>query len=230
MSESWADGQQRGPSQHGPSLVARCGACYPVPMYRSDKKENKLLHWLEKNAKPVAEIISYSIDRGIYGFFLLKGCIWIRGHEFAAGNNVLLYLGKTESSQKVRDAGQHLADGGTGHSTLRRSLGALLREQLNLKPQPRSDSEASDRRFTNFKFDDAGEERLTSWMRNHLSLGFCDLPKLTIVELRAREKGLIKSLMPALNITHNPESPHCAELKLVREHCACLARESARKR
>ncbi len=208
-------------------LVVRIRACYPAPMSKCDNRKDEILRQLAENAKPVAEITSYSIDRGIYGFFLRKGCLSVRGQKSAAGNGALLYLGKTESSQKVRDAGQHLADGGTGHSTLRRSLGALLREQLNLKPQPRSDSETSTRRFTNFKFDAAGEERLTAWMKNHLSLGFCELTELTITELRACEKGLIKPAKPALNIVHNPEGPYRAELKSARGECVRLAREWA---
>jgi hypothetical protein len=79
----------------------------------------------------------------------------------------LLYIGKTESSQEERDVGEHLANGKTGQSTPRRSLGALLREQLNLRPQPRSHSEMSEKRFTNYKFDEAGEEALTAWMKKH---------------------------------------------------------------
>jgi hypothetical protein len=194
----------------------------------TSNNKDELLQKLEGNARPVAETTFYSGLRGIYGFFLLKGCLCIGRQEFAARNGALLYLGKTESSQKERDAGQHLADGETGHSTLRRSLGALLREQLDLKPQPRSDSEKSKRRFTHFRFDAAGEERLTAWMRKHLGLGFCELPDLTIPELRDREKKLIKSAMPALNIVHNSESPYCAELKLARKHCASLAEWASR--
>jgi hypothetical protein len=103
-------------------------------MIESDKVE--FLRRLEENAKPLAEITSYSRLPDIYGFFLLKGCLKIGRRELVAGDGALLYIGKTESSQKARDAGEHLADAGTGHSTLRRSLGALLREELNLKPHP----------------------------------------------------------------------------------------------
>lgn len=197
-------------------------------MTKSDRDE--LLQQLEQNAEPVAQITSYSSKRGIYGFFLLKGCVCIGRKEVAAGRGALLYLGKTESSQRNRDAGEHLTNGQTGRSTLRRSLGALLREQLNLMPQPRSDSEKNKKkRFTNFKFDAVGEERLTTWMKQHLSLGFCKLPDLTIPQLEACEKKLIKSARPPLNIDDNPESPYRAELKSARKYCAGLAREWASK-
>jgi GIY-YIG catalytic domain len=161
--------------------------------------EDELLRQLAEAAKLVAEISSYSMDRGVYAFFsLVKGFLTLGGRVFAANNGTPLYIGKTESSQKARDAGQHLSDEGTGSSTRRRSLGAILLEHLRLKPEPRSDSETSERRFTNYKFDKAGEEQLTKWMDDHLSLAFCELPKLTIPELRAREERLIRSAAPPL--------------------------------
>jgi hypothetical protein len=190
----------------------------------------ELLRRIERSAAPVAAVTSYSRHRGIYGFFLLSGCLRIGQREITPGSSVLLYLGKTESSQAARDAGEHLADGETGRSTLRRSLGALLLEQLNLKPCPRSDSEKSMRRFTNFKFDPLGEERLTAWMRKHMGVGFCPLPELTIAELKERERGLIASTVPPLNIQHNPGNPHRGELEMARKRCSCLALEWARNR
>ena len=180
-------------------------------------------------AKSVAEVSSYSMIRGVYAFFLMKDSLTIGQWKFAANNGTPLYIGKTESSQKARDAGQHLCDTGTGSSTLRRSLGAILLKQLRLKPQARSNSETSERRFTNYKFDRAGEEQLTKWMNDHLSLAFCELPKLTIPELRACEERLIKSASPPLNILHNSEGDLCADLKLARKHCVALAREAAEK-
>jgi hypothetical protein len=196
-------------------------------MSKSDNDE--LLQRLEENAEPVEEITSYSSEHGIYGFFLLKGYLCIGRQRSAAGCGALLYLGKTESSSVNRDAGEHLTDGQTGHSTLRRSLGALLREQLNLLPRPRSDTERSPRRFTHFRFDSAGEGQLTAWMKEHLSLGFCELPDLTIPELEACERRLIKSAKPPLNIKDNPEGPYRAELKSARKYCVGLAQEWASK-
>ena len=129
---------------------------------------------------------------GVYAFFLVKGSLAIGQRVFAANSGTPLYIGKTESSQKARDAGRHLSDEGTGSSTLRRSLGAILLADLKHKPGARSDSETTERRFTNYKFDPAGEGRLTKWMNDHLSLAFCESPKLTTPELRAYEDRLIK--------------------------------------
>ena len=189
------------------------------------KQDDELLQQLEEDAEPV-EIASYSSEQGIYGFFLHSGSLPVGVETLAAAkSSVLLYIGKTESSQEDRDVGEHLTDGKTGSSTVRRSLGALLREQLNLKPQPRSATEKSAKRFTNYKFDAAGEGALTVWMKKHLSLSFCELADLKIPELRALEKRLIGLAKPPLNIQDNSESPYLADLESARAHCAALARE-----
>jgi len=191
------------------------------------RDSDELLLRLEQSARPVTEITAHSRNPGIYGFFLLKGSLRIGQRSCSAGPRTLLYLGKTKSSQKARDAGEHLADGQTGRSTLRRSLGALLREQLNLDPRPRSGSEKSDHRFTNFKFDPRGERELTNWMRKHLGLGFFEL---TIADLEGSEKSVIASAMPPLNIQNNSKSPNREELEVAREQCSCMAREWERSR
>jgi hypothetical protein len=139
----------------------------------------------------------------------------------------LLYIGKTESSQEERDVGEHLANGKTGQSTPRRSLGALLREQLNLRPQPRSHSEMSEKRFTNYKFDEAGEEALTAWMKKHLGLGFCELAELTVHELESTREEPNQVGKTSLNILNNPEGPYRSRLESARKHCATLARGGA---
>ena len=156
--------------------------------------------------------MTFPKHRGIYGFFLSKGCLHIGDQKITPERDKPLYIGKTESSQKARDLKQHLSDGGTGYSTLRRSLGALLREQLKLKPRPRSTTETSPRRFINFKFDAAGEAELTKWMMENLELGFVDFRDSARGELKDCEQALIKSARPPLNIIHNPDSPYRKEL------------------
>jgi hypothetical protein len=185
---------------------------------------DQLLQQLAENADPISAPMVFLGDPGIYGFFLSKGCLRFGDREITAGRDVLLYIGKTESSQRARDARQHLADAGTGCSTLRRSLGALLLKKLELKPFPRSDSETSDRRFTNFKFDAEGERKLTKWMMENLKLGFKKFRDSDCEKLRVCEQALIKSAMPPLNILHNADGPYRRELLSARRECACLAR------
>lgn len=49
-----------------------------------------------------------------------------------------LYVGKAETSLNGRDVGTHFAAGKTGSSTVRRSLAALLVDELALVAVPRS--------------------------------------------------------------------------------------------
>ncbi|MGW3547006.1 GIY-YIG nuclease family protein [Janibacter hoylei] len=51
-----------------------------------------------------------------------------------------LYIGKAERSLVSRDLQTHFTSGKTGQSSLRRSLAALLRVELDLTAQPRNPS------------------------------------------------------------------------------------------
>lgn len=184
---------------------------------------DQLLQQLAEYAGPISENTAFSKYPGIYGFFLSNGCLHIGERKLTAGKDILLYIGKTESSQRARDARQHLADEGTGYSTLRRSLGALLLDQLSLKPRPRGDSANSARRFTHFRFDAEGEAKLTKWMMENLKLGFLVFRESDCDKLKDCEQALIKSARPPLNIHHNPDKPCRKELKSLRKHCARLA-------
>lgn len=175
------------------------------------------------NMKPCKEITEFSDKTGIYGITYLGGRVPLICGNIQVERNTLLYVGKTESSQIERDAKEHFATGKTGHSTLRRSIGALLLDELNLKPQPRSNTQTSARKYINYKFDDEGEARLTEWMLSHLGIGFYECDKS---EIKALEKALIKLAVPALNIQGNLSSPFYNELDLARAKCKEQARNN----
>lgn len=65
--------------------------------------------------------------------FPLKGTI-------LEGIQGLLYAGKAQDSLLDRVVGTHFQDGTTSHSTLRRTLGAVLLDALGLHPQPRKNA------------------------------------------------------------------------------------------
>jgi len=73
----------------------------------------------------------------------------------------IIYIGLAEKSLKDRDTENHLKSGQTGWSSLRRSLGAILKERLKLKAITR-DKEGNMVRADKYKFDKEGEERLTA--------------------------------------------------------------------
>ena len=79
-----------------------------------------------------------------------------------------LYLGKAEDSLVTRDLKTHFGSGRTGSSTVRRSFAALLRDTLDLHAQPRNP--AKPERFANYGLVPPGDETLTGWMRQRLTL------------------------------------------------------------
>ena len=116
----------------------------------------------------------------------------------------------------------HFRSGGSGFSTLRRSLGALLKDELKLTAQPRSPG-PSEQNFRCYRFDDPGEQRLTDWMRRHLRVAVAPHPAPEQVEAE-----LIALAQPPLNLTGWP-NPHAKELKALRKLCADEARRTRSK-
>jgi len=181
----------------------------------------KLITKLNDELTPFSEIHEFSSKPGIYA-------VGFTGDHFPfpSGGDIIkkgkiIYIGKTEKSQRRRDAQTHFKSGRTGSSTLRRSLGAILRGQLNLKPIPRSYSED---RMRDYKFIQESEIKLTEWMINNLSLSFHE-----IIEgkrfLRELEKTVINELVPILNIQGNSAfNPYAGMLKELRGKCRAIAK------
>jgi hypothetical protein len=121
----------------------------------------------------------------------------------------LLYVGMTESSLEVRD---HFKHRHSGFSTLRRSLGALLKDQLHLQAIPRAPG-PSETNTRNYRFPEAGEQRLTAWMEGNLR---CSLACVS-GDLRSIEQRLIAELEPPLNLTDwsNPQREHLKQLRAI---------------
>lgn len=107
-----------------------------------------------------------------------------------------LYVGKAERSLNGRDVGTHFAAGKTGSSTVRRSLAALLVDELGLVAVPRNlvkpDGSA------NFGLDVVSEGSLSSWMEQRLSLATWSKPEAT--NLDDIETAVVRRLHPPLNL------------------------------
>ncbi|MGD8414701.1 MAG: hypothetical protein PVF33_10735, partial [Candidatus Latescibacterota bacterium] len=160
-------------------------------------------------AKPSA--IRPPDSSGIYAVCLRDGSI-LPG--IAPGVGGTIYVGRS-GNLRQREFDTHFADDQTGFSTLRRSLGAILRDQLRLTAVPRSGGE-SESNVRSYKFDPDGETRLTSWMTENLEVGVCPVSRDHYEEV---EKDLIAALEPVLNLTgwHNPVRN---EIKRLRKRCA----------
>src|SRR6185312_11976335 len=92
---------------------------------------------------------NYPDKSGIYAFYLSNSSNLL---DFGNGGQ-LIYVGIAKDSLHDRDFNQHFKTGKTGSSTLRRSIGAILKTQLNLTAVPRG-AENDTKRFDNYKFKD----------------------------------------------------------------------------
>lgn len=125
-------------------------------------------------------------------------------------DNGLVHVGMTEDNL---DARNHFFHASSGFSTLRRSLGAILKTQLSLQAIPRGTGDS----FTNcrnYKFTPEGEERLSEWMKQHLTCSYF----ATGESVDLLEVDVIRTLMPPLNLTHwkNKQAPF---IKKLRKEC-----------
>lgn len=171
------------------------------------------------NSRLPARAASLPVSPGIYGFFLDPGtCL----PGFAAGGS-LVYLGKAEDSLRTRALNKHLTAGRTGSSSLRRSLGAILREELKLIPTPRSTGAPPDK----FKFTPDGERALTDWMMDHLEVGFwraeSDSKQLTNTETE-----VLRLTRPPLDLDRKTRhlNPKADALEALRKACSLMASET----
>ena len=178
---------------------------------------NKIIVQLIRNAKPFQEIQSFSDKPGIYAFFFYGEKFPLPGYTPRKGQ--IIYIGKTESSQQKRDADTHFATGKTGSSTVRKSFGALLREELGLKPVPRGQADIDAGRTSAFKFDDDSEEKLTEWMVSNLGLSYYEYD-VDAKKIDMLETALIRQVVPVINIDKNPDNPYLLDLKRARKEAA----------
>lgn len=152
-----------------------------------------------------------SREAGIYAYFL-ESPDALRLISVAA--NGLLYIGMTESSL---DARCHFDDPHSGFSTLRRSLGAILKDRLRLRALPRAPG-PSRTNVLNYRFDADGEARLTHWMRENLTYSYRE----TTGNIAAAEKDAILSACPPLNLK-GWKNDQRDEIKRLRAVCAAEA-------
>jgi hypothetical protein len=139
---------------------------------------------------------------GLYAWWAAPGVLpGIVGpaHPAAAGLE-LLYVG-IGGGLRERMVDRHVR-GGTGGSTLRRSLAGLLLDVEGLRT-----------RWTKTRVvlvaDD--ERRLTTWIRTHLSVSWCEHP-----DAGAVEPSVIAVLGPPLNLDHNTSHAAYSAVKAAR--------------
>jgi hypothetical protein len=85
---------------------------------------------------PIADAVEIVPD--LAGLYAVYGDGEARNTLALGSSDVPLYVGKAERSLASRDVHTHFATGRTGSSTLRRSMAALLRSELDLHAVPRN--------------------------------------------------------------------------------------------
>lgn len=122
------------------------------------------------------------------------------------GHAAPLYIGKAERSLRDRDLRAHFgvdeAKVRTGSSTLRRSLSALLADELELRSVPRGGTAGGGSQGFSLHPEDEG--RLSTWMQDRLELTTWALPAALGIRLAEVESRVIRHWDAPLNIVHAP--------------------------
>jgi len=155
----------------------------------------------------------YPNEPGIYTVFS-GGTLGDLGFDPQSGP---IYIGKAADSLARRIGREHQGD--TGRSTLRRSIAALLKHELDLRCIPRpSRGDPKPINFTNFSLEARSDRTLTNWMETNLEF-----------ELEAhsdpatRETILLSTVCPPLNL-NGCSNEFQNSIKSLRAECAAEAR------
>lgn len=159
---------------------------------------------------------SYPDEPGLYAIFLADVSLGDFGRP-----GQIIYIGVAKNSLRSRDLYQHFRSGRTSSSTLRRSLGAILKNKLNLIAIPR-DEINNKKTFDNYKFNSEGENNLTLWMKDNLKIGYW-IPEeeLTYQELRDKEMVITIKTKPTLDLDSRTRKYNimAENLKELRKKC-----------
>ncbi len=154
---------------------------------------------------------------GLYAIFLEEGAV-LPGVE--PGSERLLYIGETESLLE-RLAETHFKKGQTALSPLRRTLGAILKEELGLLSIPPT-SATKDKDPSLFRFRPADETRLTRWMARHLRVAAAAGP-----DLQDEAPRFIARHRPAVNV-EGWKNPARDRLEKLLQACRAEARATTK--
>lgn len=160
----------------------------------------------------ISRVADFPKEPGFYLVYSDARIGWLNWNP-AAG---VAYVGKADDGLRRRIEKEH--NGDTGRSTLRRTLGAILKDNLGLIARPRPGrNEPKQINFTNYDFEPEGDQRLTDWIGEHLKVS------VIVAKTEGHEKSLIAQHEPPLNLTdwRNPFAP---EIKAARKACADEAR------
>ena len=162
---------------------------------------------------------------GFYAVFVISNDCFNNTDLSQIKKGDCIYIGIAENETLFeRVAESHLKN--TGRSTLRRSMGGVLRTKLDLKPIKRGITTTINN-ISNYTFSPESEQRLTDFMYTHLGLAFFPYNNLDC-SFEAIEKKLIEEFgFPIFNIEYaGSRNPYKRIIKELRKECrSIVARE-----
>lgn len=184
---------------------------------------NTIIDSFNRTSEKFENHLNYPSKKGIYSFGLTQNSTL---KNFGSGGDVL-YVGIAKESLNSRDIKTHFNSNRTGSSTLRRSLGAILKKDFKLVVLPRSEKRTKQDIYC-YKFEFNGEEQLTVWMKNNILVGYCVIENLDYQNLRDIEEDVIKVLKPSLDLDRRTRhlNIHYPELDGLRKICRAEARQN----
>jgi len=179
--------------------------------------KNEVLEKL-KRTKVSIDARCFKEIAGIYALFLKKGS---KLKEYSVPDNGLIYIGSTGNlAERVET---HFKSDNAGLSTVRRTIGAIMKEDWCLKPIPRSPG-LSKTNCENYKFTKPGERRITKWMKRNLKIGCYKIDR-HVTDYKKVEKEMLIYLRPILNL-RGCDSPYRKEIMQLRKKCSEEARRN----
>ena len=179
---------------------------------REKVKAIQLLQLL-KSSRTSIDQLKAPPEPGVYALFLIEEATLA---NFSALPDQPIYIGRSINLAK-REFDNHFNSSGTGWSTVRRSLGALLKSELQLVAQPPSRG-ISPANYYCYCFNSDGEGRLTKWMRKHIHVAV-----QAVEDNKTVESELINLGHPLLNLK-GWANPDAREIRRLRKVCADEAR------
>lgn len=177
----------------------------------------EIINTISGNTKSVFQHQQYSNSPGLYVFTLVKNG---QLKAFGEGGQII-YVGKAEDSLKKRDLNTHFKDGKTGQSTLRRSIGAILKNEFEAIAFSRNGT-LNKPNIDNYKFNTKAEAELSDWMKMNLCIGYWEYNQAKEKKsLRDIEVELIIALKPTLDLdaSTRKHNIHAAALTTLRQIC-----------
>jgi hypothetical protein len=180
-----------------------------------DREIKRLADWLgdPTNAEPCAGFpveADLASRPGIYAWHGDEAAGELLSTTLGAFRTSPLYLGRTSATLNGRIAREHLHN--TKSSTLRRSLAAMLWDELDLRRAGRNTIDAD------------GNARLTAWMLEHLSVSIVPVVERSNVALI--EADLLGLLDPPLNLVKVANSLGRTRLRALRRQHLAVTRDT----